>query len=243
MIYKVITTPEKIRLIIHNRKTYVSTKKRKKRNKIFSNYNYTSILRAIQTIRLLCETNINQHVSPDTNEQRETLFVTFTFKENLTDLKKANLRFRNFNQNLARFITQERNPKRFIKYLAVPEFQKRGAVHYHVLYFNLPYIPSVYDVFNKLWGHGWVIFRKVDRFTPKEYLIKDLSKKLDFSFNQKRYFTSRGLFKPDIKRYTEMPPDLKLGHLTYQNFRKTDSYEVTTEVYTHPSLDEQLSLF
>lgn len=53
-------------------------------------------------------------------------FITLTFKENVKDLDIANKEFHRWVSK-----TKRKYPK-FI-YLGVPEFQKRGAVHYHVL--------------------------------------------------------------------------------------------------------------
>lgn len=61
-------------------------------------------------------------------------FITFTFKENLQDLKQANLIFKNFIKRLKYYLNDFE-----IKYLAVIEFQSRGAIHYHTL-MNIPYI-------------------------------------------------------------------------------------------------------
>ena len=53
-------------------------------------------------------------------------FITLTFAENVRDLDEANRKFHIY-------VTQIR--KRFpgFKYLGVPEFQERGAVHYHLM--------------------------------------------------------------------------------------------------------------
>lgn len=53
-------------------------------------------------------------------------FITLTFGDNLTDLTKAN---RHFNS----YITQIRKKFKDLKYIGVPEFQERGAVHYHIM--------------------------------------------------------------------------------------------------------------
>lgn len=53
-------------------------------------------------------------------------FITLTFADNITDLDKANRMFRNWVT-----IIKRKDPD--FKYLGVPEFQKRGAVHYHIL--------------------------------------------------------------------------------------------------------------
>ncbi len=74
-------------------------------------------------------------------------FFTLTFAENLTDVKKAYYIFRQFIKRLKRKV------KKDIKYLAVVEFQQRGAVHFHVLS-DLPYMPQ--QELQELWGQGFV---------------------------------------------------------------------------------------
>ena len=53
-------------------------------------------------------------------------FITLTFAENETDIKQANKKFRYFVDKVQRV-------KKDFKYICIPEFQKRGAIHYHML--------------------------------------------------------------------------------------------------------------
>ena len=50
-------------------------------------------------------------------------FLTLTFADNKTDVKACNILFKAFIRKLKRY-------KENLKYLAVIEFQERGAVHY-----------------------------------------------------------------------------------------------------------------
>lgn len=54
-------------------------------------------------------------------------FVTLTFEDNVIDLKYSNKEFKKFIQRL------QYNLKNEFKYVAVIEFQQRGAIHYHML--------------------------------------------------------------------------------------------------------------
>lgn len=76
-------------------------------------------------------------------------FLTLTFSDNKTDVKECNVLFKAFIRKLRRF-------KDDLKYLAVIEFQNRGAVHYHVL-LNIPYIPQ--EELQDLW-RSWFCFYK-----------------------------------------------------------------------------------
>lgn len=53
-------------------------------------------------------------------------FITLTFKENITDVSYANKILANYLRSCKRVFNN-------LKYIAIPEFQSRGAVHYHIL--------------------------------------------------------------------------------------------------------------
>ena len=62
-------------------------------------------------------------------------FLTLTFAENKIDIQECNVLFKAFIRKLKNKYNKN------LKYLAVIEFQKRGAVHYHVL-LTIPYVPQ-----------------------------------------------------------------------------------------------------
>ena len=77
------------------------------------------------------------------------VFLTLTQKENMTDIKYSNTLHTRFIKNLNYHIFHTNKVK--IRYLSVLEFQKRGSIHYHIIFFNAPYIPSkVYEEVNSL---------------------------------------------------------------------------------------------
>lgn len=61
-----------------------------------------------------------------TNEDIFKTFITLTFSDNIQDIKKANLEFNKFASKVKRV-------KSDFKYVCVPEFQKNGRIHYHLL--------------------------------------------------------------------------------------------------------------
>lgn len=125
------------------------------------------------------------------------IFLNLTFAENITDIKKANYTFTKFKQRLDYEITGEK--KSFLKYAGVVEFQKRGAVHYHVILFNMPFMENIYDKMRKIWGKGFIIIKAIkDLNTVASYICKYMTKsKVDERLlGQKSYFTSKGLIKP-----------------------------------------------
>lgn len=156
-----------------------------------------------KALRQVLESNANMHFNQN-REPFKPIFITFTFKENVQDLTKANYEFRKFIQ---RFNYQYFNSSKYLQYVAVPEFQKRGAVHYHVVFFNLPFIEKIYDKIRELWGQGWTL---VDTIKDINHLINYVSKYLSKGliderlFGRKKYFTSRGLLRPKIFRDMEV---------------------------------------
>ncbi len=116
-------------------------------------------------------------------------FLTLTFAENITDLKEANYIFNQFIKRIA-------YKYRDFEYLAVPEFQKRGAVHYHLLC-KLPFVEMA--EIELLWGQGFVRVNKIANVNNVgAYVCKYLSKDLfdERSFNKKKFFRSQSLIKP-----------------------------------------------
>jgi len=132
-------------------------------------------------------------------------FCTFTFAENITDISEANICWGKFRVELQRYSVKKFGVK--AKYLTVIEFQKRGAVHYHTLFFNLPYIDGIKDLFSDLWGYGFVQIKALLNIkSVANYVTKYLQKVLlDTRLKgEKVYFTSRGLYKPfQIREETE----------------------------------------
>lgn len=90
-----------------------------------------------------------------------------------------------------------------IVWIAVPEFQKRGAVHFHVLIWKLPYEIHVTErttrTIQHLWGQGFVDIIATDG-SPKlsGYLAKYMSKAMhdERLFNKKAYSCSRNALSP-----------------------------------------------
>lgn len=151
--------------------------------------------------------NLNCQRIAKTNRHVWETFITLTFKENMTDISTANKIFNAWRTNIKKL-------KSDFKYLAVPEFQKRGAVHYHILS-NLGIedkdiilkqnkktgkavkFDDLYDV--KYWTKGFarVDFIKNDYKKIYSYICKYMTKDIDNKlFGKKRYFYSQNLDKP-----------------------------------------------
>ncbi len=122
------------------------------------------------------------------NAQNFCSFLTLTFGDNIKNFDKANYELKNFLKKIRR-----RYPN--IKYLGVCEFQKRGAIHYHLL-------TNIFHDANelaKIWRNGFI---KINKLRNKDnlgnYIVKYLSKEgfLDSRFfNKRKVFYSRNLQK------------------------------------------------
>jgi len=118
-------------------------------------------------------------------------FMTLTFADEVFDLNQSNPLFRAFVKRI------QRRYKDF-KYLCVPEFQKNGRVHYHLLC-NLPFIDNL--ELTELWGHGFTFIRKIDSVNNMgAYVCKYLGKS-NFDpryFHKNKFFYSYNLFRSII---------------------------------------------
>lgn len=141
-------------------------------------------------------------------------FFTLTFAENLTDIKIANWCFKKFIQRCARLFPD-------FQYIAVPEFQERGAVHFHLLC-NLPYIDGQegLEALRKLWSHGWIDLKQIELINNVgAYLSHYMGKGADCEklFKQKKFFFSRSLQRPIEYR---RPEDVKCFYNDEQFFER-----------------------
>lgn len=148
-----------------------------------------------------------------TNEKVFKTFITLTFAENLQDIKEANKKLHNWICNI-------RKLKKDFKFVCVPEYQKRGAVHYHLMT-NIEitdttllspqkkrtkktkHLKHIYDV--RYWDKGFARvddLRNIDNVTAyiTKYMTKDADNRL---FGSRKYHYSRNLEKP-IEEYIDL---------------------------------------
>jgi hypothetical protein len=123
------------------------------------------------------------------NADTLTKFLTLTFAENLTDIKAASYEF-------DKFIKRMKTRYPHLEYIKVTEFQKRGAIHFHLLH-NLPYVDV--NKIAKIWGNGFVKINRIDNVDNigayvTKYMNKDcIDKRLA---GKKCYTMSKGLKAP-----------------------------------------------
>jgi len=148
-------------------------------------YRIRSAYRARNKIRRLVQTNFT----------KKAKFITLTFKNNeslnINSPEETYLVLRSFLAKLKRVFGN-------FKFLYVLEFQKRGAVHYHMIC-DIPYVEN--SDLAELWGYGFVRINQIDRSDRvgiyiSKYLTKDLY--LDQNVKYKKFGYSRNLTKPTI---------------------------------------------
>ncbi|MCO5447803.1 Rep protein [Enterococcus faecalis] len=154
----------------------------------------------------------------DTNFDNKTKFLTLTFKENIQEIDYANNEFKKFIKRLNYYIYH--NKKAYLKYLATWEKQKRGAIHYHIILFNFPYIS--FQQLTLIWGHGYLLINKIDVDSIENrgrYVSKYFDKELEFKEHKKKaFFSSRNLKKPKIKQsLVDKPFELSDQTVIYSN--------------------------
>lgn len=142
------------------------------------------------------KTNVRQLVTCNFTEHSK--FITLTFRENMIDVKQANYEFKKFIGKLTYF-----HEKKSFKYLAVIEFQQRGAVHYHMIA-DLDFVPA--SMLENLWGQGFIKINDISRVdNVGAYVVKYMNKDISDPRLQglKAYNCSRGLSRPtELKSWT-----------------------------------------
>lgn len=120
--------------------TKPQVKKERKKKEVINKDQFVKIDRSnlIKTM-----TNLIDYVENYKSEWKS--FITLTFSDNVCDIDQANKYFSLWTKRYTNFCKKYGHE---LKYLGVPEFQKRGAVHYHLL-LNVPcgtiFLPHQYE--------------------------------------------------------------------------------------------------
>ena len=148
-------------------------------------------------------------------------FLTLTYAENETDLDIAR-------KDFDKFVKRMKTWHKEFQYIDVLEFQKRGAVHFHLLC-NLPYVDvnKVADI----WGHGFVKLNRIDNVDNvgayvTKYMTKDnMDERL---IGRKCYSMSKGLNEPETITDDDTIDDVMFG---LENVKRVYTAEYETEYY------------
>ena len=183
--------------------------------------------RAARTVRRLVNSNIAIN----------SKFLTLTFADHVTDLKKANYEFKKFKQRFEYYLGVR------IKYLCVPEFTKKGRIHYHVVLFNLPFVKN--KTLQSIWSNGFIKINKIDNCdNVGAYVSKYMTKDNEQMIEEKSYFTSRNLEKPleivNEKEIEILVDSLSPTDVVYLNSFVNDYLGLVN--YTQYNIKEQVKL-
>lgn len=219
--YKHVYEYKNLRLIKEKDKIKFKDNKVMLLPKLNKSYKNTSELKEID-IKNINRTKIQFQRLIQCNLNQFKSFVTLTFKDNIINVDEANKKF-------ATWRTKVKSVYKEFAYICVPEFQKRGAVHYHLLT-NLDInnskiiIPqkdkkAMYDI--KYWSYGFSSVFSVNNINVIGYMTKYMTKDIDNRlFSKRRYFYSSNLIKPieynlDLSKIEDFQTLLKLFDKDY----------------------------
>ena len=190
-----------------------------------------NVKETFKKLRQLIRTNF-------TNDTKNQLFITLTYKENMTDVKKLMTDFDKFYKRLKYKFKEHK-----FEYIAVVEPQGRGAWHFHIMLksinqFNL-YIDN--KILEQIWGHGYTDVQRLKSDDVGSYYVAyftDLIQE-DDKGNKKRLKGSRlSMYPKGFKFYRtsrgiEKPKEIKIqyGELEKQGYKNTYSraFEIIEE--------------
>ncbi len=153
---------------------------------------YRNIMRTKFTCQRLAKANAKEWKS----------FITLTYADNMQDIPQAK-------KDFEYFVTNIKKKKPDFKYISIIEFQKRGAVHFHLLS-NLSLNDTNIIVKQKdndkycdvkHWKKGFTSFESVEGDIKKiiGYISKYMTKECDDRlFNYRRFSSSQNLLKPEV---------------------------------------------
>jgi len=129
-----------------------------------------NIHRVRNTVRRLVNCNVRRYGF-------EPVFLTFTYRDNMRDIETAWLDWKAFIRKLSRDNGE-------FEFLNVMEFQKRGAIHFHAIFFNMrPELEKserTTRYIAGLWGHGFVDIERIrSAKNAGAYVCKYLDKSVD----------------------------------------------------------------
>jgi hypothetical protein len=124
--------------------------------------------------------------------------LILTYAENMKDANKSDQHFKEFMKAVHKVYPN-------LKYLATREFQKRGAIHYHILLNQRIDVKKA----QKMWSHGFIsLVQHKNKLKAVMYALKYISKGIEENVLQtenghtkKSYLSSHGL-KTDLEKCT-----------------------------------------
>lgn len=177
-----------------------------------------SLNRAKVKVRRLIDSNMNKSNYPDK-------IITLTVKGNIEDREMMIDEFKKFMKRL-------RYKYGKLEYVSVIEKQKRGALHFHVVMFGMPYVKKI--ELQEKWRHGFVKINAIDNYySLSKYLVKYMTKEIDVKCDKqvKRYLCSNGLEKPIIEENIDINYMIEHDNLSVKYSKKYESEYLGEVVY------------
>lgn len=132
------------------------------------------------------------------NFNENSLFVTLTYKEHITDIALSN-------NNLKKFLQKMKRRQKDFKYVWVMEFTKKERIHYHmlcnynVIWNDLKELQAHERILGSIWNHGFadIGYKKTDN--SGAYLLKYMTKdNLDGRLQGKKAYSWGGLLEKPL---------------------------------------------
>ena len=192
--------------------------------------------------------NFNRIVISNFTGDSKPQLATFTFAS-IVDLHAGYIEWRKFVQRLRSVYGKD------FKFIAVPEFQDRGSVHFHALIWGLPYdLGDKYTKFftgnkkrpyayrlqkrgkerahhkiQQLWGFGFVDIRQTDGSPALAHYISKYLVKTQFddrTYGKKAYITSRNIQRPRVlKGASIVDHACEILELSYRDLVYSDRFD------------------
>lgn len=144
-----------------------------------------------------CRKAFQRLVRANLDEGNPPILVTLTYADNVTDIEVAYKDFTRFGVRFRREFGEA------VSWIAVPEFQKRGAVHFHVIVFNIDNETARTERRTRkiadIWGHGYVDAITTDGHAKiATYLAKYMSKAMHDKrlLGKRAYSATRNILRP-----------------------------------------------
>lgn len=156
--------------------------------------------RTSMDFRRLISANLGESVSP--------LFITLTYPKQYISIDKGHNDFNTFARNMRHKFGDS------IRYVAVPEWQKNGTLHFHALYWGLQNEVLVSQerqtrMVASMWGQGFIDLTLTDGDIKLAfYMAKYMQKAIfdDRLLNKKAFVCSRNCIRPVIEKGALVSP-------------------------------------
>lgn len=191
---------------------------RKMRRKIVRDRRFDNVCRQRATFRRLVRSNLTRAETP--------ALLTLT----MLDIVPITQGYKSFSDFISRL---RKSYGETFRYIAVPEFQKRGAVHFHVLMWGLPYETIYFErqerTLQHIWARGFLDCTTTDgNGRLITYLCKYMQKAVfdERLAGQKGYVCSRNIVRPVLlKTKTQLGEYLRINNYVDNEVTYSKEYD------------------